>query len=207
MKTLLFSLLALLFAATLQADSAFEENENCIGYRVQKNMFFMDTEVIGKGCEPQIQVEVNEDQTQFRVKVEQLYSGFDSGMSGRDEHMGEIMEIPAAGKVSFQSDWIDNSWASQAKNGQQMELSGHISAGKVHSPAVFQVRLKQSPNGWLLSGKHSTSLPKLKLTIPEVGPFGMIADVYPDFELLVHLQLRGNKDLELLLERPVTQEE
>ncbi|MDX2470928.1 MAG: hypothetical protein QNL04_10180 [SAR324 cluster bacterium] len=200
MKKLLLSLMLFGLISNAQANEFFTPKEHCIGYKATKSMFFMNVDILAKGCDPKIILEESPDKSKFRVRVEHEFLKVDSGMQKRDEHMAEILEIPARGMIAFQSEWLSRNWLLKAKQKENITISGQIIGGKIKQDALFQLSLTQSEAGWIMAGKALASLDSYRLSIPTIGPFGIIADVHQDFELLVHLLLENNQDLASLLQ-------
>ena len=197
MKKLAIILTALLFSthsyAAVPSGVELTESQSCIGYIANKSMFFVQTHVVAKGCQPKITLEESPSKRKIRVTVEHRFLGLDSGLGKRDAHMAEIFNITPQGNIAFQSEWLDRNWLRNAQREQKITLRGKIIGGIVKAPVVFNLSLENSKSGWLLTGVASAKLDDFNIKVPEIGPFGMIATVHQDFELWVHLFLEEDE--------------
>lgn len=157
----------------------------CVAYRTHKDtLFASNVEVLGRNCGVSVQVERDAAGERFRVLVTVPVDGFDSGVGRRDRHVAEILGGAEKSPVAFTSVWLDADAFRALLAGESAPLGGELRIRGVSQPVTVKVSANRAAAGRMLRARLVTTFAALGVTVPTVGPFGMIARPKPEVEIL-----------------------
>ena len=201
-KFILFLLLGVSSGAVIYGDEPiFTPQEHCLAYQTEKEMFFISgVEVVGKSCDLTTDIQLSENEKQIKIVISVPVKSFDSDSGTRDEHVFEILSGETEPNVTFTADPIDVAALKEGVAKGQMDVAGLLKIAKGEHQVTFKVQFKKEDNTVIASGRLDTTYSKLNITVPTVGPGGLIADVADKISFLLHLRadkLSGEKVLAL----------
>ncbi|MBF0350442.1 MAG: YceI family protein [SAR324 cluster bacterium] len=183
-------MISMLSVTSGKAESIFQENDHCVAYRTEKEMFFMaNVEVIGKNCQVDFKSQWSDQKDQVTFEVTVPIHSFDSDNSKRDTEVSEILNADKYPHLRFTSASLSVDELKTIGETGKGEVAGILEFAGSSFPIKFPLTISTTANISLIEGKLVTSFSTFKISPPRVGIGGMIADTKDYLEILLHLRL------------------
>ncbi|MBF0239596.1 MAG: YceI family protein [SAR324 cluster bacterium] len=183
-------MISMLSVTSGKAESIFQENDHCVAYRTEKEMFFMaNVEVIGKNCQVDFKSQWSDQKDQVTFEVTVPIHSFDSDNSNRDSEVSEILHADKYPHLRFTSASLSVDELKTIGETGTGEIAGILEFAGSSFPIKFPLTISTTANISLIEGKLVTSFSTFKISPPRVGIGGMIADTKDYLEILLHLRL------------------
>lgn len=157
-------------------------------YRTAKGMYFglRTVEVVGRTADVDARVVWLDDGARFRVEAAVPVATFDSGNGRRDRHVAEILGAPEDPELQFRSEPTMLDAFRAALQRGDAPLPGHLRIRGDRVPVAFAIRLvgDAMPS---VEGRLQGTFSALGVTVPDVGPVGLVAAPQDTLELFVRL--------------------
>jgi len=181
----------------------FSSSEHCVAYHTVKGMFlFFDAEVLGKNCQLEAELSMDAAEDRFRLALTIPVGQFNSQNNHRDEDIAEILGGGSKLPLLFLSDWAPRQWARNLLDGRTETISGVLVIANKEHPLTFHLRVPNQGPSHLIQAWMSTTFSALGVTVPPVGPGGLIAAPRERLDLMAQLHLSRLKGMEQLLTPP-----
>lgn len=172
-----------------EAQWPFTAEDHCVAYRTIKGVFFFfDAEVLGKNCAIEAELNVTDAGEAKQLVLSIPVNGFDSGNSGRDEHVAEILGGKELNSLRFLSAPLSPADIMALIAGEMDALSGTLVLNNQEHQVLFQVDVIQQGESPLINVKLTKTFKELNITVPSVAG-GMIAAPGETLELLGQFHL------------------
>lgn len=165
--------------------SSLNSEKDCVGYKTTKGMFLVTSvDVIGTTCEFAMTFQPSV-KGNLKIRVEVPVDRFDSGNGKRDREVANILggeqKAPMVFEAEVPSDFRNYLTTEQTIKGTFKVL------GEEHQLALTMTVRRDGASEKLLF-QAKTAFSALKLKVPNVGPFGMVAS--PRDEVLLFGQIK-----------------
>jgi polyisoprenoid-binding protein YceI len=173
----------------LAGEDIFKSADHCVAYKTSKKMLFLFTPaVIGKNCGATASLEWNSENTKAQIKIVIPVDRFESGPGPRDGHVAEILGGKNLNPMVFNSQFIErSSLANLFKNGS-MPIVGNLEINGEGHDVTFTSTVVDRGEKKIIIALLETSFSELEVTVPKVGPGGIIAEIKDELELIAHFQ-------------------
>jgi polyisoprenoid-binding protein YceI len=169
-----------------KAETIFASGEHCVAYRTIKGMFvWFEATVLGRNCSFDARLEAFG--PDYRLVMTIPVTSFESGNETRDEHVAELLGGPSRRALEFQSEPLSGTRLAALLQGQPGTVAGDLFIGGRPHGVVFEVQLHRQDGRNYLDVHLQTTFSALGITVPKVGPGGLIARPGDAVELLAQL--------------------
>ena len=168
----------------------FNSSEHGVAYCTTKGtLFSRSAQVVGKNLDVDAKMSWSDvgDRTQIEVSVP--LNAFKSGSKKRDKHVAEILGSPAFTGISFKSDWLGTEMLCDSIERGETSLQGTLEIKGEGYPVSFDLEFQSISSSAVVMGSLGTTFSELNVSVPKVGPGGMIAKPHDNLMLFVQLHL------------------
>lgn len=194
----------LMWGASAQAGSLFEDGSHCVAYRVEKTVLFVKSDkVVGKNCDVSAQV-LPEVGGLYHIEVNVPIRGFTSDDADRDKDVAKILKASERPEITFKSSSRTvEEWQRLFSKGD-FDLEGELGIGDRSYPIKLKAHYFDKEEAAEIDGVTRLKFQDLGLKPPKVAG-GILASVKSDLEL--HFHFVSQRVLGADTIRPVKKEE
>ena len=124
-----------------------------------------------------------------QVEVSVPLQSFKSGSKKRDKHVAEILGAPDFTSINFSTEWLEAEMLCESISQGSFALPGSLEVKGTRFPVIFDLQFSSVNARGIVKGLLETTFSDLNVTVPKVGPGGMIAKPHENLKLFVQLQL------------------
>jgi polyisoprenoid-binding protein YceI len=170
------------------AQGVFAPGEHFVAYRTVKGMFFFfDATVVGRNCA--IDAKLEAQGPDYRLVMTIPVTSFDSGNDSRDEHVAELLGGPARRALEFESEALPAEALASLLRGNSGSVAGNLFIDGTPHAVTFALQPIDQDGQVYLTAYTRTAFSVLGVTVPKVGPGGLIARPGDALDLLAQLDL------------------